>query len=75
MCDSARAHSLHDGLGARHVEGHLVEVGDFLQSADVVGDHRVIGAEHQAKLAGLLQAALHARLVEVGANRFTPYDR
>jgi hypothetical protein len=58
-------HGLHHGLGARHVEGHLVEAGDCLQPRDIVGDHRVIGAEHRPERAAADLGAGDAVLVEV----------
>ena len=60
-------HRLHHRLGARHVERHLVEAGDFLEPLDVVGDDRVIGAEHRAEVAHAPLPLLHALLVEVVA--------
>ena len=60
-------HRLHDRLGAGHVKRHLVEPGNVPQPLDVVGDRRMIGAEHRAKLARAPIAALQAVLVEVVA--------
>ncbi len=60
-------HRLHHRLGAGHVERHFVEAGDFRQPRDVLGDHRMIAAEHRAELADALLAALQAALVEVVA--------
>ena len=62
-------HRLHDRLGARHVERHFVEAGDLLQAPDVVGDHRMIRAEHRTEVADPLMAALHAGLVEIVAEQ------
>ena len=44
-------HGLHDGLGAGHVERHLVQARDRAQPRDVVGDDRVVGPEHRAEVA------------------------
>ena len=60
-------HRLHHRLGAGHVERHFVEAGDLPQPLDVVGDRRVIGAEHRAEVADALDPALDALLVEVVA--------
>ena len=61
------AHRLHDGLGTGHVERHLVESRDLAQPADVVGQQRMVGAEHRSERAHLFGAALDALLVEVVA--------
>ena len=44
-------HGLHHRLRPRHVERDFVEPGNFLQAFHVVGNHRMIGAEHRAELA------------------------
>src|SRR5277367_2003631 len=56
---------LHNRLSARHVERYFVLPGDVLETPDVVGDHRMIGAEHRTEGAHLRAAALDASLVEV----------
>ena len=61
------AHRLHDRLGPRHVERHLVEAGDLAQALHVVGDDGVVGAEHRAERPGALERAIEALLVEVVA--------
>ena len=60
-------HRLHHRLGAGHVERDFVEAGDLPQPLDVVGDHRMVGAEHRAEIANALGAARDAFLVEVVA--------
>ena len=62
---AGQAHGLHDRLGARHVERHLVETGDPAQARDVVGDHGMIGTEHRTQFVHARRAALDALLVEV----------
>ena len=62
-----QAHRLHHGLGARHVKGNLIHAGDLEQPAHVVGDHRMVGAEHRAQIAHALAAAGDALLVEIVA--------
>jgi hypothetical protein len=47
------------------VEGDFVEAGDRAQPRYIVGDHRMIAAEHRAKLAGALDRARNRALVEV----------
>ena len=66
------AHRLHHGLGAGHVERHLVEAGDRADARDVVGDDRVIGAEDGAEIADRLGAAREAILVEVDPEQVHP---
>ena len=60
-------HRLHHRLGARHVERYFVETGDLLQAPHIVGDQRVIGAEHRPELAHVFEAARDRLLVEVVA--------
>ena len=62
-----QAHRLHHRLGPRHVERHLVEPRERAQAAHVVGDDRVVAAQHRPELAGAGAAAVHALLVEVVA--------
>ncbi len=61
------AHRLHHSLGTRHVKRHLVESRDLAQPADIVGQQRMVGAEHRSERAHLFGAALDALLVEVVA--------
>ena len=58
-------HCLHHRFGARHVERHFVHAGNVLQFRDVVGDDRVIRAEHRTQVADALDAGVDALLVEV----------
>ena len=44
----------HDGLGARHVERHLVELGHRLDHREVLADDGVERAEHRAQVLGSL---------------------
>src|SRR5262249_44994663 len=62
-------HRLHHGLGSRHMERDLVEAGDRAQPRHIVGDHRMIAAEHRAKLAGALDRARNRALVEIIAEQ------
>ncbi len=60
-------HRLHDRLRAGHVKGNLIETRNLEQAPNVVGDERVIGAEHRPQFAHARAAALDAVLVEVVA--------
>ena len=48
------ANRAHDRLGAGHVEGHLVELGDRLDHGEVLADDGMKRAEHGAEILGLL---------------------
>jgi len=61
------AHGLHHGLGARHVERHLIQAGDLAQARDVGRHTWMVGTEHHAQPGGALQAIGHAGLVEIVA--------
>ncbi len=65
-------HGLHHRLGARHMERHFVESGKLFQTLHVVGDDRMIRAEHRAKLADALDGASYRLLVEVVAEDIDP---
>ncbi len=58
-------HGLHDRLGAGHMKRHRIEPGHLPQPFDIVGDHRVIGAEHRAERGDPMPAPLQAVLVEI----------
>ena len=60
-----KPHRLHHRFGARHVERHLVQPGDLADSFDVIGDDRMVGAQHWPKIAHPLRTACDARLVEI----------
>ena len=66
---AGQTNRLHHGLGAGHVEGYFVQTGNFAQAADVIGDRRVISAEHRAKVANAFRALGDARFVEVMAEQ------
>ena len=69
---AGETHRLHHGLGARHVERHLLVAGDLLQPAHVVGNRWVIGAQHGAQVGGARAALRHALLVEVDPEHVHP---
>ncbi len=58
-------HRLHHRFGAGHVERDFIHAGNVLQFPDVVGDHRVVGAEHRTQVADAFDAGVDALLVEV----------
>ena len=58
-------HRLHHGLGAGHVEGHLVLPGNLPQALDVVGDDGMIGTQHRTEVAHPVHAAIDTLLVEI----------
>ena len=62
-------HGLHHRFGARHVERDLVFAGNADKARDIVGDQRRIGAQHRPERADARGAAVHARLVEVVAEK------
>ncbi len=64
---SGEAYRLHHGLGSGHVKGHLVHAGYLEQPPHIVGDRRMVAAEHRAQVAHPLAAAGDALLVEVVA--------
>ena len=43
---AGKPHSLHHRLGTGHMERHLVEARNPLQPSHIVGDNRMVGAEH-----------------------------
>ena len=58
---------LHHRFGARHVERDLVEPGNLAQPPHVLGDDRMVGAEHGPERMRALLADLDALLVEIVA--------
>ena len=60
---------LHDRLGARHMEGHLVKPGDLTQSPQVVENAWMVGAENRAERAHGVGALVDAFFVEVVAKQ------
>jgi hypothetical protein len=60
-----QAHGLHHRLGPRHVKRDFVHARNLEQPAHVVGDDRVVAAEHRSELPDALAAAGDAVLVEV----------
>ena len=62
-------HRLHHGFGAGHVERHFVQPGDLAQAPHIVRYRRMIRAEHRPEVAGLLDGARNALLVEVVAEQ------
>ena len=65
-------HRLHHRFRARHVKGDLVQAGDFLQTGDVVGDHRMVAAQDWSQGADAFIACFHARFVEVVTEQIHP---
>ena len=62
---SRQAHGLHHRLGARHVKRDLIHAGDALEAHQVIGHHRVVGAEHGAQIAHQGRTLLNAALVKI----------
>jgi len=62
-----KPHRLHDSLGAGHVEGDFVEPGNLAEAPRVLGDSRMIGAEHRPQRMRALFADFDAFLVEIVA--------
>ena len=62
---AGKPHRLHDRLGPRHMEGDFIEAGNLFQQLDVLGNQRMIRAEHRAKLAHPRRAALDGLFIEV----------
>ncbi len=62
-----KPHRLHHRFGAGHMERDLVLARDLAQSPDIVGNHRVVGAEHRAERMGAPLGTGNAILVEVVA--------
>src|SRR5262245_28491824 len=63
--EACEAHRRHDGLGAAHVEGDLVQTRDGLEQAYVLLDHGVHRSEDRPELLDLLPTLLDPRLVAV----------
>ena len=65
-CVVARqSHSLHDGLGARHMERHFVFIGDGTQALHVVQYTGVVGTQNGAQVFDQGNALFHAFLVKI----------
>ena len=69
---SGQTHSLHDRLGAGHVERHFIQAGDFPQTRNIGGDQRVIRPQHRAGLAHPLPASFDAGAVKIMAKKVNP---
>ena len=65
-------HRLHHRLGARHVKRNLIQPGNLSQARDIVGNDRMIGAEHRAEIAHPFGAAVDAILIEIVAEKIGP---
>jgi hypothetical protein len=64
---AGQAHRLHDGFGARHMEGNFLLPGNLQEALDIERGDRVIGAEHRPEVAHAFAAARNAFLVEIVA--------
>ena len=67
-----QAHRLHDRLGARHVERHLVLARDATKPFGIPCRAGMQAAQHRTQSLDPLQRLLHARLVEVVAHDIDP---
>ena len=67
MCVAGEPHRLHHGFGAGHVERDLVHAGQFGQPLHIVGNDRMIQAEHRAERLRAPLGGGDALLVEVVA--------
>src|SRR5262249_3919509 len=64
---SRKPYSLHHGLGAGHMERHLVESGNVPEAVDVLLNERMVGAKHRSELSHAFDPGVDAVFVKVVA--------
>ena len=64
---AGKPHRLHHSFGTGHVERDFVETGNLAEPANIVRNHRMVGAEHRSQRVGALFCLGNAILVKIVA--------